>query len=185
MSTNPACFGISICYDPTSKTCKRCPVASSCAKAGKLELLEIASQVEVGDILKRFEGVEVRSYENWTTVLPGDFQRLGKPDRHESFVMTQLPGRDGAFAKLLARKGVDFSLLRAGIIQKELHLYPWLHEACLLLMENGFTRSELAAYFTQTRNWNEATARRYVTTTIRILDDAGVVEGSKYRIRLL
>lgn len=181
MHKNPACFGISICYYPESKTCLDCPVREACGPSSKLEALKIAEENLVPKLLTRFRNINV----DYTPSEPtSGLAFSGKPpsanytltlgDRDALSRMTVKAQR---VATTLMRRGID---IPAGLALRSLPfregLNGWLKVGCQQLIDGGFTADFIAKKFVTDLGISRHSARSYTSTLISLLLGMNVIE---------
>lgn len=191
----PACFGVSICFDPKSKVCKSCDFRSRCVDLGRVEAIRVAEEFESSDLLSRFNestntvGQTVKK--NKFRIRERYEVRQGKRDTQPGEVLShqlkgsiQLSPRGKNLVYNLCERGIDLTLVRQGIVQKELQKLPWLYNSVNLLKKEGFTRKQLVNQFKEQHSWIDSTARSYASLTINVLSSLDLIDPQELHMRL-
>lgn len=184
----PGCFGISVCFEPQSKTCGSCAFKIACRDKGKAEALLVNQRVLANDLLRRFNDSTVTA----TLPVASAVERRVRSatPRAELTVEQQqlvasLPKKPGEVVQSLLTTRTDVSaFLDNGIDPfRDKGRHAYLSVTCKLLMEGGFTRPQLIESFQTQLNWGYQTASSYATIAITALKALNVITGDKKLIR--
>lgn len=183
---NPGCFGFASTYSAKSETCQACACRSGCSKTVGEKLKAYAKRVDVGDYLRRHEHhddeIEGKAAVEITVA----------PERKTKAVQSKrmFTEREHAMLEGLAvkprnelRKLIEVGLHKSAhaTLQAGQNPFPYegkryLHVACAMLLEGGFTKASLRERYMSQLGWSQNTAFPHVAMVCAMFNALGLVE---------
>jgi len=190
----PNCFGLVVCLSTKSQQCQNCEFFTRCKQKTAEHLSCISVKMNVEDYIAalRREGAEV----SHTIKLVGspEVQRKTKVytleiTKREQQALEEIKGRYSKAERLLKymyKHGID---LHANLIQgvnpfKYRQSHRYMYVACKMLLDQGFTNSELRSRLMKENDWSYGTANSHVLIVVHTLLALSVVRTERGRYKI-
>lgn len=204
----PACFGAISCFAKDSEHCKLCVAYEQCEKQSFATLQSIKNIVNVDDLMRKHlkarqeteekrknaieEAKKAQKDYSQQPKMPTAVERATKVEKivfevteqDQSIVMT-LPVKAQFFAITLIKSGI-MSEIKNGVKTNTNALKDkkpaWMSKSIDLLINGGFTRSELKNHLMKELSWSDNSAGAHVSLAIAILCGFSVAQEKSDRI---
>lgn len=186
MKDNPGCFGHVSVFNRKSKICEACSLKSACDEEVGKKLISFASQADIADYVKRHGAAGVPGVTKITKTSPARTSKVIriKPEYTEEEIRMMESVSSKASAEL--RKIIDAGTHKAAkkMLQARQNPFPYegkrfLHVACSMLLETGFTKASLRQHYMQHLGWTKNTAFPHVTIACAVLQALGIAVDDK------
>lgn len=175
----PTCFGLPSLYHQESEFCRACDVRNRCDETSYSKLIALSDKIDVKDAIARYQDRSVAGIRVPLQRRDAPEITISLPDRStpkERFRLTLheadmrlvavLPVKVAAKVHLMMQKNEDRAARQA--LAKGVNPFPlkgaaYLSVACGMLLEKGFTRSELRLEYIKRFGWTVPTAASHVS----------------------
>ena len=203
---SPACFGSPSCFAGDSKACQSCVGYSECGEAVKETLIRIRGVTDIEDLLHRHkQALEKARKKNAEKELsnpksdlvkpprpmPKQIQRTSKVEKityeineETKELIGHLPVKAQPFAIRLCEDGM-IDKIKDGLKTKTNPMKggaKFLYLAVSMLIEGGFSKSELKNKYIETLGWSENTASSHVSLAVGLFQMFEVTNISNGRV---
>lgn len=174
----PACFGISICHNPLTETCRRCPARQPCAELARKEAIEIAKSVKIPKLLERLGVVQDDDPDSHNPKTITSFAQSVLGFAELAPLIDALPNKKSAhLARQLVKRNID---PRELIENDTATPYLYLDFVCQTLKERRFVSKQRMILLVQAKfAWTEPSAKDLVNTVFGMLRGLGVIDLKK------
>jgi hypothetical protein len=183
---NPGCFGFPSVYNAKSAICQACACRPDCSKAVGDKLKAYASKANVIDFVRRHEHHNEQSTGNADVQITVKAERKtkaiqSKPEltAGESVMLDKLSVKPRNELRKLIEAGQHKGLLNALLAGQNPFPYDgkrYLHVACAMLLEGGFTKATLRERYMTQLGWTQNTAFPHVSMVCAMFDVLGVTQ---------
>lgn len=181
----PGCYGHASVFKHTSPICKACPSFGACEGVVAVKLKSISKRVNIGDFVKRHDNESMKAgiplvHEAQDTL---DARKQIKRQQPVKIVKRELTDKEQEILAILPKKVIaigkqliDAHLDKTALssLLKGSNPFPYngkrfLHIACNMLMEGGFTRGELKKAY-MTNGMSDGTAAAHVSMAVALFN---------------
>lgn len=183
--TTPGCFGYPSTFKHTSPICSKCSSKAACADKVSEKLNAIAKKVDISDFVARHDNESgLAPLLTKESVIQLDAKKPVKRiqpvsvvkrtfSEQEELLIASLPKKVAVIARQIMQDGVDKTAIRElikGVNPFAFNGKRFLHLACKLLLDDGFTRKQLMTLYmektSETKGMTKDTAASHVTMAL-------------------
>lgn len=176
----PGCYSHAATNDPNSEYCQKCVWVKSCTDTAKERLLKIHEELNVTDIMSKYEVEKKPVCSNNKERKQTGRKKVKKFELSEeqSETLASLPKKTSKLITQLYKKGINLKLeVKSGINPFDTQKPIFMRTPIRMLIEGGFSRAMLSnALSNDFPNWTNQTRKSHESIIMNALNHLQIIE---------